>query len=362
MKKKVFVGLSGGVDSAVTAALLVKQGFDVTGVFMKNWSGDEYGIADQCPWRRDLDDSIDVCKTLGIPHKTYNFEREYQNLVIDNFFSEYKAGRTPNPDVLCNKFIKFDLFMKKALSEGADYIATGHYSKIENGQLFKAKDTNKDQTYFLYQLTKAQLEKSIFPLADITKPEVRILAKEFNIPVSEKKDSQGICFVGKVNINKFLKEELPVVAGDFIDLDSKKVVGQHEGHWFYTIGQRKGIKIGGSALPYYVSGKDIENNIIYLVKGKENPALWKSEMIIDDFHLINSETKVEDLKKLSNLTATVRYRTKDTPINIEWILVNNCLVAKTIFVDYIWAPAIGQSLVLFDDKECIGGGVLTSIV
>jgi tRNA-specific 2-thiouridylase len=358
MKKKVFVGLSGGVDSAVSASLLLQQGYDVTGVFMKNWSGDDYGIADQCPWRRDLEDSQEVCKKLGIEHKVYNFEREYRSLVIDNFFSEYKAGRTPNPDVLCNKFIKFDLFMKKALSEGADFIATGHYTKSTDGQLFKAKDSNKDQTYFLYQLTKEQLEKSIFPLADLTKPEVRILAKEFEIPVSEKKDSQGICFVGKVDINKFLKEELPIKPGDFIDFDTKKVVGQHEGSWFHTIGQRKGLKIGGTSLPYYVNTKDSENNIVYVVQGKMNPNLWKKSMFIDDFHFIDSS---EDFSNLKDLTATVRYRTKDTSVNINFTKYNEAINATLEFNEAVWAPAIGQSVVVFEKERCIGGGVLTTI-
>jgi tRNA-specific 2-thiouridylase len=357
MKTKVYVGLSGGVDSAVTTALLIEQGYDVTGVFMKNWAGDDYGIADQCPWKRDLEDSQDICKHLGIDHKVYNFEKEYRELVINNFFSEYRAGHTPNPDVLCNKFIKFDLFMKRALSEGADFIATGHYSMTENGQLFKAKDTNKDQTYFLYQLTKNQLLKSTFPLAVITKAEVRVLAKKFKIPVAEKKDSQGICFVGKVDVNKFLKEELPINNGDFVDLVTKKIVGKHEGHWFYTVGQRKGLRIGGTALPYYVCSKDVTNNIVYLVQGKSHNELLKNELKVLDFHLIDSD---EDVTVLKNLTATIRYRTPDTPINIVFSK-NNSLNVRISFIESIWAPAIGQSVVVFDGKRCVGGGVITNI-
>lgn len=359
MKKKVFVGLSGGVDSAVSAALLIKQGFDVTGVFMKNWSGEDYGIADQCPWKRDLEDSAEVCKTLGIPHKVYNFEKEYRSLVIENFFEEYRKGNTPNPDVLCNKFIKFNLFLSRAIAEGADYIATGHYSKTENGRLFKAKDTNKDQTYFLYQLTSEQLKKSLFPLSDLTKPEIRELAKDFNLPVAEKKDSQGICFVGKVDVNLFLKEELPIQIGDFVDIDSNKIIGKHEGHWFYTIGQRKGLKIGGSSLPYYVSDKDSSKNIVYIAKGKDNPHLLKKDIEIENFHFINYNDELINQKLF---TATVRYRTKDTPVNIDFTKSSaNEYFAKLKFDAEIWAPAIGQSVVVFNGNECIGGGILSKI-
>ncbi|HVX92635.1 MAG TPA: tRNA 2-thiouridine(34) synthase MnmA, partial [Candidatus Dojkabacteria bacterium] len=258
MKKKVFVGLSGGVDSAVCALLLKNQGYEVTGVFLKNWSGDDYGVADQCPWEEDLASARGVAEFLNMPLKVYNFEKEYRDLVVKDFFYQYSIGNTPNPDVLCNKFIKFDQFLKKALSEGADYIATGHYAKTENGRLYKAKDSNKDQTYFLYQLNEDQLSHSLFPLADLTKPEVREIAKENNLPNAVRKDSQGICFIGKIDIVDFLKNELKEKKGDIVDIDTKEIVGEHIGVWFYTIGQRKGIKVGGLDEPYYVCSKDVQ--------------------------------------------------------------------------------------------------------
>jgi tRNA-uridine 2-sulfurtransferase len=349
MKKKVFVGMSGGVDSAVSAKLLQDQGYEVTGVFMKNWSSEDYGIDDECPWEKDLKDTVQICKTLGIQHKTYNFEKEYREYVLKNFFDEYKIGNTPNPDVLCNKYIKFDCFLKKALDEGADYIATGHYSKTKDGKLFKAKDTNKDQTYFLYQLTKAQLEKSIFPLGDLTKQEVRKLAKDFKIPVAEKKDSQGICFVGKIDVQDFLSRNLKEKTGDIVDVDTKKVVGKHNGIWFYTIGQRHGIKIGGLKNPYFVSSKDPQKNVLYVAQGKKNPELWKKNMVLEKLHLINPQHFIKN----ENLTGMIRYRSTDTKVKINKLTVE--------FEKEQWAPALGQSVVLFEKNECIGGGVISKI-
>ncbi len=353
MKNKVFVAISGGVDSAVSAKLLKEQGYDVTGVFMKNWSDEDYGIKNQCPWQKDLEDTIKICEIIGVPHKTYNFEKEYRENILENFFDEYKKGNTPNPDVLCNKYIKFDSFLKKALSEGADYIATGHYSKTENGELFKAKDENKDQTYFLHRLTKEQLEKSFFPLGGLKKQSVRKLAKDFKLPVAEKKDSQGLCFVGKIDVAEFIRKTLKEEKGEIVDLDSKKTVGQHNGIWFYTIGQRHGIKVGGTKEPYFVAKKDVKKNILYVVQGRNNPALYKTVLEVKNLHLIDPKYNLE--KK--DLTATIRYRSTDSPIKLE--LENN--KAVTIFEKPQWAPALGQSLVIFHKNQCLGGGFVTNI-
>jgi tRNA-specific 2-thiouridylase len=352
MKAKVYVGISGGVDSAVAAAILLEQGYDVTGVFMKNWSGEDYGIADECPWEADLRDSIEVCEHLGIPHKTFNFEKEYRDLVIEEFFREYQLGNTPNPDVLCNKFIKFDIFLMRCLEEGADLIATGHYAQVKSGNLYKAVDTNKDQTYFLSRVKKSQLEKVLFPLGQLTKPEIRELAKKYNLPNAEKKDSQGICFVGKVNMGEFLRTRINEMEGDFIDIDTGKVVGRHKGIYFYTNGQRKGIQIGGLSEPYFVASKDIDKNIVYLAKGKENPHLWKKEILVKDLDLINPELDLSNAKE-----AMIRYRSNVSGIRVEEFEEGY----KLSFKDSQWAPAPGQTVVFFDDDKCLGAAIISEI-
>lgn len=354
MKKKVYVAISGGVDSAVSAKLLQDQGYEVTGVFMKNWSDDDFGIKNECPWKQDQEDTVKICETLGIEHKTYNFEKEYRENILENFFQEYKKGNTPNPDVLCNKYIKFDCFLKKAMEDGADYIATGHYSKTKNGRLFKGRDKNKDQTYFLYRLTKQQLEKSFFPIGDLEKKEVRKLAKKFKLPVAEKKDSQGLCFVGKIDVRDFIKKTLKEKKGDIIDLDKGTVVGEHQGIWFYTIGQRRGIKVGGVHEPYFVAKKDIQKNILYVVQGNDHSELYKKEMFLENLHMIDPEKNIDEIK---NLSATIRYRCEDSPIELS--IVDEKV--KITFEKKQWAPALGQSLVIFQGDECLGGGFISEI-
>lgn len=352
MKKKVFVGLSGGVDSSVAALLLKNKGYDVTGVFMKNWSGEDYGVEDLCPWKEDLRSAREAAEHMGIPLKVYNFEKEYRELVVKDFFEQYRIGNTPNPDVLCNKFIKFDKFLNKALEEGADYIATGHYAKTSKGSLFKAKDRKKDQTYFLHQLTQQQLSSSLFPLGEITKSDVRRIAKKNGLPNALKPDSQGICFIGEIDIVDFLKKELKEKTGDIVDEDTKDIVGQHKGVWFYTLGQRKGIGVGGSSEPYFVSGKDVETNTLFVVKSRKNPKLWKNTVTVEDFHYINRAPKA------NNLTGTIRYRAEDKRGKLRFNKDNSVIFE---FEKEQWAPALGQSLVLYEGARCVGGGVITAI-
>jgi len=367
-KTKVFVALSGGVDSAVSAMLLVKEGYDVTGIFMKNRSGEEFGLQDNCPWEQDQDDAQSICKMLGIPFRTYNFEKEYREEVVDYFFSEYKKGNTPNPDIMCNQQIKFGRFLDKALDEGADLIATGHYARKAiltsgsgrsdgldrsdefNGSsgknvLLRAKDQSKDQTYFLYRITEPQLARTLFPIGDLTKKEVRKIAQENNIPVSKKKDSQGICFIGKIDTKEFLQKEIKPQKGDIIDIDTGKKVGEHDGVWYYTLGQREGLKIGGADKPYFVASKDIRQNIIFAAKGKNNPALYVENLELKGLHWINGQP--QDSSKLKGM---VRYRQKPQDCSFDKDSIT--------FKKPVWIPSPGQSAVLIDGEVVLGGGII----
>lgn len=344
---KIYVGMSGGVDSAVSASILLEQGHEVTGVFMKNWSGEDLGITDECPWEEDMEFAQQACEHLKIPFISYNFEKEYRDSVISNFYEEYERGNTPNPDILCNSFIKFEVFLQRAIEDGADFIATGHYARTENGSLYKAKDKNKDQTYFLSGLREDQLRKSIFPLHNLTKPEVRKIAEELALPNAKRKDSQGICFVGKVDIQEFLRQRLKEKPGRIVDIDTGKAVAQHIGVWFYTIGQRKGLEIGGLATPYFVADKDVEHNILYVAAGKDHPKLWSKEINTDEFIFINKDESLD-----GELTAQIRYRSEPSEVGFK--------NGKFIFSKAQWAPSKGQSLVAYRGDKCLGRAIIST--
>src|ERR1700712_73909 len=271
---RVYVGMSGGVDSSVTAALLKEQGYDVTGVYMKNWSQDMPGLV--CPWKEDYQDAKRVAVQLGIDFKLYDFETEYRQKVVDYMVAEYQVGRTPNPDIMCNQEVKFKLFLETALEDGTDLIATGHYARIQDGHLLTGLDTNKDQSYFLYRVTEAALQKSLMPVGELEKPEVRKLAKKLGLATAEKKDSQGICFVGKVGIKDFLLAELGEQPNGAIIDQHGRTVGEHDGALFYTIGQRHGLNVGGG-LPFYVVGKDMDKNEVYVTTDLQDDRLWHRE-------------------------------------------------------------------------------------
>ncbi len=364
MKKTVFVALSGGVDSAVSALLLKKQGFNVVGVYMKNWSKEEYGLQDDCPYKKDLEDVKNICKTLGIEFMVFNFEKEYNQKVIEYFFSEYKKGRTPNPDVMCNKEIKFSLFLDKALEKGADLIATGHYVRKRSFQkkgkiiyqLLKGLDSNKDQSYFLHILTQEQLEYSLFPVGDLQKSEVRKIARQNKIPVADKPDSQGICFIGKIDVQEFLRSKIARHKGDIIDIDTGVKLKEHDGVEFFTIGQREGLKIGGAKMPYYVVDKDYKNNILYVAMGRNNKHLFKKTLKLENLHLIDETMTDQDLKSM-DLTGSIRYRHIPEKLTIDF----NGLDIVVNFAKAQRAITPGQSLVLYENEVCLGGGVIGEI-
>lgn len=356
---KIAVGLSGGVDSAVTAALLKEQGHDVVGVFMKNWS-DDFGLKGDCPWEKDQADAKAVADHLGIEFLSYNFERQYRERVIEYFFAEYKAGRTPNPDILCNSEIKFNLFLKKCLLElQVDKIATGHYARVtateENGKtvyhLLKGIDQNKDQSYFLCQLTQEELAKSLLPIGNYTKPEVREIARKYNIPVAEKKDSQGICFIGKINVSEFIYSELGAKRGNIINIDTGEILGRHKGLWFYTIGQREGLRLGGG--PWFVVKKELESNTLIIAKGKDNPALFQERAVLENLNEINSELlwKNED-----SIEVSLRYRQRPQKAQISHI--DNSNNVQVVFHEKQRAVAPGQFGCIFVGDEVVGSGVI----
>lgn len=342
---KVYVGMSGGVDSSVTAALLKEQGYDVTGVYMKNWTQDLPGM--KCPWADDLADAKRVAVQLGIDFKVFDFETEYRHKVVEYMIDEYKRGRTPNPDIMCNQEVKFKLFLEAALEDGADMIATGHYARVKDGQLLKAVDANKDQTYFLYRVTRQALEKTLFPLGEYQKSDVRTMAKERGLYTATKKDSQGICFVGQIGIREFLSQYVEQTAGDIIDKKTGNVLGQHDGAIFYTIGQRHGLDIGGG-LPYYVVGKDMDKNEVYVTTDLNDDALWRPEVVLGDVHWID-QAPAE-----ARYDMRVRHRAALTPAELKY--VDDTIVLTLEHPER--AVAAGQSVVIYDGDRCLGGGIV----
>ncbi|MBI3458771.1 tRNA-specific 2-thiouridylase [Candidatus Azambacteria bacterium] len=376
IKPRVFVAISGGVDSSVAAALLKKQGYDVTGVFMKNWTDNRFN----CPYKEDRESAMRVAAVLDIPFYTWNFEAEYKKEVVDYMIKGYRSGITPNPDVMCNQKIKFNLFLKRAIKEGADYIATGHYvknqkSKIKNQndklklkndkvisirqlaerdlkfqdtyQLFQAEDETKDQSYFLWTLNQKQLKYCLFPIGDYLKTDVRKMAKKIGLLTANRPDSQGICFIGKVKLKDFLSNYIPKRSGDILSIEGEKL-GTHEGAWFYTIGQRQGLGISGG--PYFVVSKDIKKNRIYVTKDKFSSELMTKKILVHKINWINQSIS-------KNIRAMIRYGGEIVDCSIKEI--KNKKIEVT-FKKSQWAVAVGQSIVFYSKTgEMLGGGVVT---
>lgn len=349
MSKKVYVGMSGGVDSSVTAALLQEQGYDVTGVYMKNWTQDLPGMI--CPWKDDYQDAKRVATQLDIPFKVFDFQKEYRQKVVDYMIDEYKSGRTPNPDIMCNQEVKFKLFLDASLADGADMIATGHYARIKDGKLYAGLDPNKDQSYFLCRVTEEALRKTLMPIGEYAKPAVRELARKYGLATAEKKDSQGICFVGKVGIKDFLQEFVQTTPGKIIDQHGA-VLGEHDGALFYTIGQRQGLGVGGG-LPYYVVGKDMEKNEVYATNDLQDERLWNNEITLASAHWIN-ETPDAD----STYTVRTRYRAELLSVSSIRQLENGNW--HIVLHDDVRALTPGQSAVLYEKDRVVGSGLVVS--
>lgn len=341
------VALSGGVDSAVSAALLMEQGYTVEAAFMKNWSKTEGLLANECPWLEDRRDALRVAAHLGIPLHTFDFEDAYAERVMGYFFREYEAGRTPNPDVMCNKEIKFKLLYDKARELGFDYLATGHYAQIKDGKLLRSKDEFKDQTYFIYNIAQEQLEHLMFPVGGYLKSEIRALAKKFKLPNADRKESMGLCFVGKIRLEEFLKQKLAAKEGSILD-SAGKVLGTHQGTSFYTLGQRQGLHIGGTG-PYYVIAKDITKNTITVSTNPDDAALMVREVQVSGIHWID--------KPLLPATLKVRFRHQQELQDAAVEDIGDGLY-KVIFSQEQRAAVSGQSLVIYKGQECLGGGIL----
>ena len=396
MKKRVVVGLSGGVDSSVTAYLLKEQGYEVIGLFMKNWHDDTVTISDDCPWLDDSNDAMLVAQKLDIPFQTVDLSEQYKDRIVDYMFNEYEKGRTPNPDVLCNREIKFDVFMKIALELGADYVATGHYCRKDsvdvNGetvyQLKAGKDSNKDQSYFLCQLSQEQLAKALFPIGELLKPEVRAIAAKADLITADKKDSQGLCFIGKVRLPEFLQQKLKPKKGHIVEIGANyetyhtalpkfnskeeeltfkatriiynktdgKVVGEHDGAHYFTKGQRKGLGVGGTIEPLFVIETDVIENIIYTGQGKNHPGLYNNVVFVanDEIHWVREDLELKDGESLEVL-GRIRYRQ-----DVEKATLYK--FKEGLFVEFInkqSAITEGQFVAWYHDDELLGSGVMS---
>ena len=357
--KTVVVGISGGVDSSVAAILLKNQGYNVIGLFMRNWdstlNNDFLGNPNLnnniCPQEEDYNDAVKVCKKIGIPLHRIDFVKEYWNYVFTYFLDELKKGRTPNPDVMCNKYIKFDMFAKKARELGADYIATGHYARMIDDKLYKGKDLNKDQTYFLSQVSKEQLKNVLFPVGELEKSEVRKIAHEYDLITADKKDSTGICFIGERNFKHFLENYLPNNPGDIVDIETGKVLGRHVGLMYYTIGQRRGLNIGGTKDRLFVVKKDLNKNVLYVASGDESKYLISYTAIIEDVNLLDELP--------SECMAKFRYRQKDNKVFVTKLEDGNLLVK---YPDGVRAVTPGQACVFYNGDECLGGGIIKEVL
>ncbi|MBC7440295.1 MAG: tRNA 2-thiouridine(34) synthase MnmA [Flavobacterium sp.] len=394
--KRVVVGLSGGVDSSVAAYLLQQQGYEVIGLFMKNWHDDSVTISNECPWLEDSNDALLVAEKLGIPFQTVDLSEQYKEKIVDYMFSEYEKGRTPNPDVLCNREIKFDVFMKIALSLGADFVATGHYCRkgeIETEgkttyQLLAGADGNKDQSYFLCQLSQEQLSKALFPIGELTKPEVRAIALEMELVTAEKKDSQGLCFIGKVRLPEFLQQKLQPKEGLIIEIDKSnsvfnlkdeiitdhlenlisisqkinfipemgKIVGKHQGAHYFTTGQRKGLNVGGTKEPLFIIGTDVKSNTIYVGLGSEHPGLYRKSLLVapSEIHWIREDLKLQNNQKME-VMARIRYR---QPLQ-KATLTQTEIGLFVTFNEPQSAITEGQFVAWYNKDELLGSGVIS---
>jgi tRNA-specific 2-thiouridylase len=394
--KRVVVGLSGGVDSSVAAYLLKEQGYEVIGLFMKNWHDDSVTISNECPWLEDANDALLVAEKLGIPFQTVDLSEQYKERIVDYMFKEYEQGRTPNPDILCNREIKFDVFMKIALSLGADFVATGHYCRkgtIEKDgkeifQLLAGVDKNKDQSYFLCQLSQEQLAKSLFPIGELTKPEVREIATQLALVTAEKKDSQGLCFIGKVRLPDFLQQKLQPKEGIIIEINAVdaiyslpkptfssleeklqfesqplryettmgKIVGKHQGAHYFTIGQRKGLNVGGTKEGLFVLATDIETNTIYTGQGQTHPGLFRNALRIqpEEIHWVREDIKLQNGES-SEVIARIRYRQPLQKARLHQFESGLYLV----FEEPLSAITAGQFAAWYDNDELVGSGVIS---